>query len=267
MTTRRASEHLTWTRHSEADPKWTQASALALGAADIGQLATMIAGHAVEHRLSHSEALLDAWRRVQAGGALYTGIEAEALRAYLHPLDPSSDPDHLEGAVAEYLWHVLSIEDDDEPPLVRIDGPKVFLTAPGYDGLTVRRDEALVFTLWEIKKHTGANLSGVLSDAYRQLSLKAARYLTEVAATSQLIADQELAPLYARLVEAWIAGEPHLRAGVAVTAQAERAGCFHRMRESFGHLRAPDPCVGLLAVLSDIPSFARRVGEVAWTGL
>jgi hypothetical protein len=267
LTTRRASEHFTWTRHPEADPKWTQASALALGTADIEQLATMIARHAVEHRLARSPDPLAWWWRVQEGGTAYTESEAQTLRAYLGPLRPAGNADHLQGAVAEVLWHVLNVEDDEALPLVHVVGPKFHPTAPGYDGLTVRRDGALVVTLWEIKKHVGTQLSNVLAGAYEQLSANAARYLAEVAATAQLAQDPDVASACARLPEAWLAGEPHMRAGVAVTSQQERRTCFRTMKANFGHLTAPDPCVGLLAVLSDIPSFARKVGEVAWTGL
>ena len=263
----RAADHFIWTRHPTASVPWTQASAAALDAHDLEQLAILIAAHAAEHRLADAPQLQAAWRRVRTGGAAYATIEADAVRAFLGPLNPAGDSEHLEAAVAEQLWHLLSVEDDDEPELVRIVGPKFLPTAPGYDGLTVRRDGTLVCTLWEIKKHAGGHLPGVIAGAYSQLAEHAPRYLAELSSTAQLCSDPDEARLFATLVTAWLAGEPHMRAGIAVAARSDLTRCFSNMKASFGHLTARDPCAGLLAVVSDIPAFARRVGEIAWTGL
>ncbi len=259
--------HFVWSRHHGGSVRWSQASGTALDARDAEQLAQLLAAHAVVHRLDGAPQLLEAWIRVRTGGGAYSRLEQETLRAYLGPFDPDANADHRQGTVAEYLWHVLNIQDDNEPELVRITSPKAFVTGPGGDGLTVRRDGELYFTLWEIKKHVGAHLSTVVNGAYGQLTAKGARYLTEAASIGQLSTDPEEARKFATIVEAWLAGEGHMRAGVAVTTTSERRRCFSTMRTHFAHLHGADPCSGLLSVLTDFPSFADRVAEVAWTGL
>ncbi|MCV0384730.1 MAG: hypothetical protein K5799_15010 [Erythrobacter sp.] len=161
----------------------------------------------------------------------------------------------------------MSIEDDVEPELVRIQGPKFYATAPGGDGLTVRRDDGFVVTLWEIKKHTGSHLTATIREAYSQLSAHAARYLAEYASVGQLATDPAEARVFARLVESWIAGEDHMKAGVAVSTPRNPRRCFSTMRNHFGHLNGVDPCRGLLISIDQFPAFARRVSEIAWTGL
>lgn len=262
-----ASSLLTWARHTGELARWAQASGTGLDATSVEMLAKLVAIHAVRERLEGTGYLFPKWERVVEAGDLFSETEKQAVRDYLAPLDPAANPDHRQGTVAEYIWHILSIQDDDEPELVQITSPKGYTTAPGGDGLTVRRGEELMFTIWEIKKHTGNNLSGTISGAYGQLSSKGGRYLTELASIGQLSEDPEEARKFARLVESWYAGEPYVRAGVAVACVTERRRCFTTMRDSFEHLRAPDPCSGLLAVLSDLGAFADRVGRIAWTGL
>ena len=262
-----AASLLTWARHAGESARWAQASGTGLEATSVELLAKLVAIHAVRERLEGTGYLFERWVRVVEAGDTYSATEKQAVRDYLAPLDPDANPDHRQGTVAEYLWHILSIQDEDEPELVRITPPKGYTTAPGGDGLTVRRDNELMFTIWEIKKHTGNNLSGTINGAYGQLSSKGGRYLTELAAIGQLSQDPEEARKFARLVEAWYAGEPYVRAGVAVACVTERRRCFSTMRDSFQHLRAPDPCSGLLTVLSDLETFADRVARIAWTGL
>jgi len=267
LPTTTAASMLTWARHAGESTRWTQASGTGLDTQSVELLAKIVAVHAVRERLQGTGYLFEKWERVVQAGDAYSETEKRAVRDYLAPLDPDANADHREGTVAEYLWHILSIEDDDEPELVRITPPKGYTTAPGGDGLTVRRADELVFTIWEIKKHTGNNLSGTINGAYGQLSSKGGRYLTELASVGQLSEDPEEARKFARLVEAWYAGEPYVRAGVAVACVTERRRCFSTMRDSFPHLRAHDPCSGLLTVLADLGAFANRVGRIAWTGL
>jgi len=259
--------YFAWSRHRWQFGRWAQASGIGLPDADSERLARTLAAHAVDHRLQGAAQLWEAWVRVATGGAPYSDIERDALRAFLIPFAPTRPPDHRQGAVAEYLWHLLSLEDTGEPALVRISGPKMYATGPGGDGLTVRRDGDLVFTLWEIKKHTGTRLASVIRGACKQLSLNAAQYLTEHAATGQLSADPEEARLFARIVEAWVGGEPSARAGVAVTTTAPQERCFTRMHRHFPQLQGDHPCSGLLSVLDGFPRFTDRVAEIAWTGL
>jgi hypothetical protein len=262
-----AASLLRWNRHAGESVRWAQASGHDLDDASVEMLAKLVAVHAVRERLEGTGYLLAKWERVVEAGEAYSETDAQAVRDYLAPLSPAANSDHREGAVAEYLWHILSIQDDAEAELVRITSPKGYTTAPGGDGLTVRRDGELMFTIWEIKKHLGNNLSGIINGAYGQLSSKGGRYLTELSSVGQLSQDPEEARKFGRLVEAWYGGENYVRVGVAVACVTERRRCFSTMRDSFQHLNAADPCTGLLAVLSDLGTFATRVGQIAWTGL
>jgi hypothetical protein len=235
---------------------------------DAEQLARLLAAHIAEHRLRGAAApLLVAWERVVAGGAPYTTAERGAMTAYLAGLDPGHDPEHLQASVGEYLWHVVSLDDTDEPALIRIDGPKFYATAPGGDGLVVRRDGDLFFTLWEIKKHTGRHLTRVIRDGYDQLSTNATRYLAEYSAVGQTVTDPELARLYATLVGSWLSGAAHVRAGVAVATSTAPGRCFSTMGKHFSHLTGADPCRGLLTAVHDLPAFSTRVAAILWNGL
>ena len=260
-------DSLAWSRYPWTLVRWTRVSGVPLDDDDSEELARLLSVHAVEHRLNGAPQLLEAWFRVHAGGASYTNLEQEAIRAFLGPLGPTAPVDHRQSSVAEYLWHVLSTVDDSEPQLVRIHGPKFYATAPGGDGLTIRRDGDLVVTLWEIKKHTGSHLTNTIRDAYAQLSSGAPRYLAEQAAVSQITPDPEEARVMARLVESWLAGESHMQAGVAVVTDRSLHRCFSTMRRYFTHLQSGDPCQGLSASIEDYPQFAERVCEIAWTGL
>ena len=266
VATARTASYFEWSRHDWRLVRWTRVAGTALDAASREQVARLLAAHIVEHRLNGATHLRDAWIRV-VGGDIFIPRERDAMRAYLGQFAPTVDREHRESLVAEYLWHVLSIEDDAEPELVTIRGPKFHATAPGGDGLTVRRSGGLVFTLWEIKKHTGSHLSSVINGAYGQLSGSAAQYLAEYSATEQVTADPEMARLFATLVEAWLAGATHAHAGIAVaTSQAPRR-CFSTMRQHFGHLNGDDPCHGLLASIATFTAFANRVCEIVWTVL
>lgn len=262
------SSYFDWSRHQWRFVRWTRVAGMPLPAPDAEQLARLLAAHIVEHRLRGASAhLIGAWTRVVGGGAPYTAAEKGAISAYLSGLDPGHDPEHLQASVGEYLWHALSIDDAAEPPLVRIEGPKFHATAPGGDGLVVRRDGQLFFTLWEIKKHTGNHLTRVIRDGYDQLSSNATRYLAEYSAVGQNITDPELARMYATLVESWLSGSAQAQAGIAVATSTAPAKCFSTMGRHFAHLSGGDPCRGLLAAVSGLPSFSHRIAEILWTGL
>jgi hypothetical protein len=194
-------------------------------------------------------------------------LEKAAMRAFLAVVGPRVLRDHEQGAVAEYLWHALSMENADEADLVRIRGPKFYATAPGGDGLTVRSDGSLYVTLWEIKKHTGSHLRATIRDAYKQLAANAPRYLAEHAAAGQLADDPAEARVFATLVESWILGADHMKAGVAVATHQNPSRCFSTMGRHFTHLSGIDPCRALLVSLENFGRFARRVGEIVWTDL
>lgn len=262
------SSYFRWSRRQWRFVRWTCVAGTPLPTPDAEQLALLLATRIVEHRLRGASAHLVArWARVVAGGGPYTAAERDALSAYLSGLDPAHDPEHLQASVGEYLWHACMVEDDIEPAVVRIEGPKFHATAPGGDGLVVRRGDHLFFTLWEIKKHTGSHLTRVIRDGYDQLSSNAPRYLAEYSAVGQDVADAEVARLYATLVESWINGSAEAHAGVAVATSDAPEQCFSTMGKHFAHLSGVEPWHGLLTAVHDLPVFSRRVAEILWTGL
>lgn len=228
-------------------------------------LAQLLAAHVAESRFAGAPTLHQAW--LDRDVVPYTLGQSHAVREFLSPFSPAANPDHLQGLVAEYLWHVLTLEDDSAPPLVWLASPKFLGTAPGPDGLSIRQDRELRFTLWEIKKHTGGRVSATVGQACGQLAANAMRYLAEYAAVGQTVDDPALAGLFGRLTLAWDAGDPTAQAGVAVTTSTPPTRCFSRMRSHFPNLTSPDPCHGLLSAIDSFPAFSVRVAEILWTGL
>jgi hypothetical protein len=121
------------------------------------------------------------------------------------PTEPAKEV-HLEGFVAEHVWHLLILENALSfgwP--VRVDGPDWSVTDSGGDGLAVYRSGgALVFRLWESKAHTGAGLvRDVVNGACRQVGSNALRYLARFSKVGQCLEDTELQIFYGRLPELW----------------------------------------------------------------
>jgi hypothetical protein len=262
------SSYFDWSRRRWRFVRWTRVAGAPLPRPEAEQLAKLLATRIVEHRLRGGSAhLVGAWARVVSGGPAYTAAEKGPLSAYLSGLDPGHDPEHLQASIGEYLWLACMVDDATEPPLVRIEGPKFHATAPGGDGLVIRRDGQLFFTLWEIKKHTGRHLTRVIRDGYDQLSSNATRYLAEYSAVGQNIADPEVARLYGTLVESWLNGSMDAHAGIAVATSVAPDQCFSTMGKHFSHLRGVDPWHGLLSAVHGLPAFSHRVAEILWTGL
>ena len=254
-------------RRQWRNARWT----LAVGDGPISPrgeaLAKTLAEHIIKHRLRGTPHFQEAWARVAAGGDPYTATERSAMSAFLDVIRTEISVEVLEAFVAEYLWHYLVTTDPAEPALVRVLGPKFHVTAPGGDGLVVRRDGMLRSTLWEIKKHRGTDLSGVINDAYAQLGASATQYLAEYSAVEQVDPDPELARLFARLVEAWITGEATARAGVSVAGSTAPRKSYTTMGKYFKQLVSDDSRHGLTIAIDPFPAFALRVRELLWTGL
>jgi hypothetical protein len=229
--------------------------------------ARTLAEHIIAHRLRGTPQFQEAWARVAAGGDPYTTTERSAMSAFLDAIRTGISAEVVEAFVAEYLWHYLVSTDPEEPALVRVLGPKFHVTAPGGDGLVVRRGATLRSTLWEIKKHRGADLSGVINEAYTQLGASATQYLAEYSAVEQVDPDPELARLFARLVEAWITGEATARVGVSVAGSTAPRKSYTTMGNYFTQLVSEDSRHGVTIAIDSFPAFALRVRELLWTGL
>lgn len=257
---------LNWTRRTWTRARWTQAAAGA-ASADVSALAEALARHIVHHRLRGTPQFQVAWERVVGGGAPYNATELAAMTAFFKVIRPEIPIDHAEAFIGEYLWHMAITVDEAEPELIQVLGPKFHVTAPGGDGLVIRRGAQLRFTVWEIKKRRSSDLSSAVREAYDQLTRQATEYLAEYSATEQVIADAATARFFGRLVEAWVNGEPDARAGVAVTSSHAPARCFSTMGNYFTQLVVDDSRHGMTLVVPDYPAFAQRVRELLWTGL
>ena len=141
-----------------------------------------VALHIASHRMVGAPQHIEAWHRGLAGEP-YQPRERRAVLAFLarglgRPGAPGNQ-DHLEGLVAEHLWHMAHMGFPSDGPILYLSPPKFDPTAPGADGLVIFDDQGPRFRLWEIKK-AGAHISGTLSKAYGQLAGNADVYLRPI---------------------------------------------------------------------------------------
>lgn len=188
------------------------------------------------------------------------------------PESPAPD-DHLEGHVAEVLWHLLTTEAEDaERTLLNDEGPSFAVTETGGDGLTIwqREGDQLSFHLWEIKKHTGdSHVSRAIGVACTQLSESAERYLAKYASVGSRQHSGELGRFYGRLVDLWVDDDASAGAAVAVATSRKSAP----KRRSFGTLVSTFPdkadgarLEGLIVAVADFGDFAALVRRYVWRG-
>lgn len=250
-----------WTRRRLADPADQSAA----------RLVPRVAEAIVAHQCRGATQYAAAWRRVIAGGYPYSAREHEIMATYVRPLfglpaAPLSD-DHAEGVVAEYVWRLAEEEFAEDGVLVDVFGPKFFATAPGGDGLVIRRNHPYSFRLWEVKKKSTGAVSGTVTRAMRQLAERGLEYLAKYSVIGQYALDPDLAVLYATLADRWLDGRPDAGAGVAVvTSKAPLTG-FTRFAHHLPTLFDPIGRRGLAAGLGDLPEFAQQVRSRIWTGL
>jgi hypothetical protein len=205
------------------------------------------------------------------GGDPYSARESEVIATFLRPLfglpaDPLS-ADHAEGVVAEYLWRLAEEEFGEDGDLVDILGPKFFATAPGGDGLVIRKEGAYSFRLWEVKKLSFGTVSGTVSRAMKQLADRGLEYLAKYSAAGQYAPNNDLAIMYATLADRWLDGHASAGAGVAVVTSVAPRNAFTRFAQHLPALFDPAGRRGLAAGLGDLPEFTRQVRSRIWTGL
>jgi hypothetical protein len=200
-----------------------------------------------------------------------------ALHAFLDPVvgvsggRPIPD-DHLQGTVAEQLWHFVQEGRRDIDGTIRIEPPSFKVTDQGGDGLTIRRraDLSLSFVLWEIKKRTGSgSLAATANRAGKQLKLKALEYLARYTCTTEQLHDAQLESLYAHLVEYWEARSDVAAAGVAVSGDAKSVSkrCFASLPKNLSDFSSNNRLTGQITAVGDFAAFARDVRDIVWTGL
>jgi hypothetical protein len=220
----------------------------------------------------------DRWRARATGGEALDPIDREVLETFVEPsIGLPGDPrslDHLEGAVAEFIWYLAALA---RPPAGRqirhIEKPSLLASEPGGDGLVIYEmaaDQSLIFRLWEVKKHTGGGgVSPVIRRACLQLSGRGKRYFAKYASQGEYLPDQDLVALYAQLGERWIRSDRSAGAGVAIATSESNTPtrAFSRMYTHFPQFSSGDQLEGLVAGIGDFGQFAQQVRTVLWSGL
>lgn len=239
--------------------------------ADRPSAVQVVASTIMSVRCVQSPDVLEAWRRVVAGGNAYSQLEHDLAEAYVAPglgLPAATRPsaDHAQSVVAEHLWFLLEQHRLQGQDLRFISPPKFYPTGPGGDGI-VAIGHPPTFRLWEIKKHVGTNVSITVSDAYGQMSRRGRAYLAELTAIGQTFADQDLKDLFSRLPHAWIQGDDVASIGIAIASTSCPNRCFSSMRRWFPRFTGVGAHRGLLAAVTDLPAFSEDVRDLLWTGL
>lgn len=270
------SDLLVVTVHKEATHYWAEAH---LAAANRATAALRVAAHIAWKRCGGAQQYFNAWLARHGGGPPHPPELLDCLVAFVAsecigtPEEPAYH-EHLEGFVAEHIWHLLTTENAfmfGTP--VRVEGPDWSVTDSGGDGLAVyRRDGALVFRLWESKAHGGeGTVRDVVNRACRQVDSKALRYLARFSKVGQagsgLDDDPELQGFYGRLPELWRQAAPEAGAGISVaTASKETSGCFDNCPSYWGFTH-DDQRQGLVVRIEDYAAFATLVRKELWKGL
>lgn len=256
----------------DATHRWTQAS---LAPKHRELAAFLVALDIVLDRCGGAVQYVSPWLDRYQGGPPHDADLLACLVAFLGSESigtrekPANDV-HLEGFVAEHIWHLL-IRDDalgfGWP--ARVDGPDWSVTDSGGDGLAVYRiDDALAFRLWESKAHTGAGeVRDVINGACRQINSNALRYLARFSKVGQGLADEELQTFYGRLPELWKNADRAAGGGISVaTASGAHDTSFDGF-PNYWEFTEDDQRQGLLVVIDDFADFAQTVRGHLWKGL
>jgi hypothetical protein len=268
----RFSDLLEVTVHKDPTHHWVEAR---LPAANRASAALLVATHIARERCGGAPQYFDAWLARHGGGPAHPPDLLECLVAMVAsesiglPPDGGSD-EHIEGFVAEHIWHLLTIENALTFGVpVRVDGPDWSVTDSGGDGLAIyRSNETLVFRLWESKAHAAEGaVREVVNGACRQVDSNALRYLARFSTVGQGLGDPELQQFYGRLLELWRAAAREAGGGISVATTSDAtADCFGNYPNywAFGH---DDQRQGLVVTIGDYAAFAKQVRQELWNGL
>jgi len=258
--------------HAAATHQWAEAH---LPARIKPEAAFRVAVHVAWHRCDGAPRYFNAWLGRYQGGPPHDPELLDCLEAFLGSEsigtreEPAAD-DHIEGFVAEHIWHLLTIENAltfGAP--VRIDGPDWSVTDSGGDGLAVYRlGDAFVFRLWESKAHTGeGSVRDVVNGACRQIDTKALRYLARYSKIGQSLADPELQHFYGLLPQMWREADRSAGGGISVsTASSAIADCFGNF-SAYWQFTHDDQRQGFVVTIDDYTDFARQGRENQCRGL
>lgn len=246
---------------------------------DIDAAAKVLALRAMKMRCGNSTAY-QLWLKRLEGGPPLSGDERARVEPFVAtvfglPNKPLT-ADHVQGYVAELLWHTLAEERGStcsgDGALIRLEEPSFSVTEPGGDGLAVYElaEGDLVFRLWEVKKHASqSHISVTISTACEQLSANATKYLAKYCALSKEY-PSPLKELYGELVDLWVDADSRAGVGVSVAtsaASAPQRRSFTQMGRRFPKLDGESQLEGMVVAIGSFPEFADKVKELVWSGL
>jgi hypothetical protein len=266
------SELLVINLHKVETHHWAEAH---LPAASWASAALTVATHIARHRCGGAPQYFDAWFARRNGGSPHAPDLLDCLVAFLGSesigtRDKPAKEEHLEGFVAEHIWHLLTLENTLTYGIpVRVDGPDWSVTDSGGDGLAIyRTGGTLVFRLWESKAHTGdGTVRDVVNGACRQVGSKALRYLARFSKVGQSLSDPELQDFYGRLPEMWRRAEREAGGGISVSTSSDAiSDCFGNYAQ-YWQFTQDDQRQGLVVAIEDYAAFAKLVQEELWKGL
>ena len=258
--------------HKTSTHHWAE---IRLPAVSMAGAALLVATHIACERCGGAPQYFDAWLARHGGGPphppeLSDCLVALVASASIGTRDEPANDEHLEGFVAEHIWHLLTTEDALTFGVpVRVDGPDWSVTDSGGDGLAVHRtDGTLVFRLWESKAHTGDGaVRDVVNSACRQVDSKALRCLARFSKVGQGLSDPELQTFYGRLLELWRAAAREAGGGISVaTASDVIEDCFGDY-PNYWAFTNDDQRQGLVVAIGNYAAFAKQVREELWNGL
>lgn len=243
-------------------------------------VAWIIADAVMSNRAGHSRAY-QWWRDAALAAKPLSGDEARLVTPFVQPvfgLPPKGTEadDHVPGHVGEWLWYLLTREEQlTGHELALLEPPSWSVTEGGADGFAVHRipaatDTSLIFKLWEIKKFTGAgSVSGTITSAATQLARRGDEYVAKISwANSTLPGDLGL--LMSELTELWMRADPRGGAGVSVstnTVSAPKRSAFSQVPTYLPNLIHPGQLRGLIVAVEDFSVFANQVRGYLWSAL
>lgn len=270
-------DYLPRTSHDgAAAPKkceWSSHVASNLTPEETGALAWVLADTMMKARFGPATQLYDAWRQHTLAGTRIPSRDRKAIQAFIMPVfglpDTPKSEDHLQGHVAEWLWHLLTKGNQG----VRFQpDPKPEVADGGGDGYSIYENStgALRFRLWESKKNTGSKAGATsLNRAYEQIRDSGQCYVAKiVGAFSPGSYDTELLAFIADVPAAWTEGSELIGAGVTlVTNQALQQNPFMSMDKKLLWLDKPGQLRGLVTSISCYDELTKTVRRFVWTAL
>ncbi|MFC3833007.1 MULTISPECIES: hypothetical protein [Deinococcus] len=255
-------------------------------------LAESIAEHMMLTLFGGTPVIIDAWRAKRLHGTPHptAGITAQLEDILGRPIGlPAGPPralnpnrgryagleklDHLEGFVAEHLWHLATHHQVHSAPHVRLHGVSFRVTDSGADGFVIYEPVpgAYTYRLWEIKKNSsGTNPRPTAVKACDQLTNNATYYLQEISKVGEHEADMNVKAFYSNIVFHWRGATPEANAGVALIVDqgAPGANPFDMLGTSaLTGLAGADRLHGLQIEVLEVRRFAEEVRQVLWNGL